>query len=119
MLYKVGIHASRVDAQMRGDLVPQQPKTKRLTMLDETSVYWRIPDPDEDGVEWVELIDPQEGESDRDWVIAYRQYYGSWHVMWRKGYQTDRLIKRLPEEELRARLQTMYLLQRNETNRRG
>lgn len=87
-------------------------------MLDAMAVYWRVTEPDEDNVEWVELIDPQEGETIHDWVVVYRLYYGSWHIMWRKGYQTDRLFKRIPEEELRARLQTMYLLQRNDTNRR-
>lgn len=81
-------------------------------MLDAMAVYWRTNEPDEDDAVWIDLIDPQEGESEHDWVLTYRKYYGSWHIIWHYGHQTDRLLKRIPEEELRARLQTMYLLNR-------
>jgi len=85
-------------------------------MLDAMAVYWRVTEPDEDDAEWTELVDPQDGETEQDWVVAYRLYYGSWHIIWRKGHQTDRLLKLLPEEQLRARLQTMYLINRGANN---
>ncbi len=80
-------------------------------------VEWRI-NPDGDGVVWNDLIDPTAKTGGTSWVITYRDYYSSWHVMWNTlGLRKDdQLIsKKVSEQQLRNNLMLEYLLTRGET----
>ncbi len=82
-------------------------------------VEWRTQKPDGDGVVWNDLIDPTMRKQGANWVITYRDYYSSWHVMWNLGYEhrDDQLIsKNVTEQQLRDNLRLEYLLTRGETN---
>jgi hypothetical protein len=81
------------------------------------NVKWRE-NRDGDGVLWNDLVDPTAKTMGAGWVITYRDYYSSWHVMWNtlRQRRDDQLIsKSMPEEQLRDRLKTEYLLTRGET----
>jgi len=81
-------------------------------------VIWRKK-PDVDGVMWNDLLDPAvRTRRGAIWVLTYREYHNSWHVMWSSTIsdQADRLIsKNIPEEQLREQLKLQYLLTRGET----
>lgn len=79
-------------------------------------VFWRRNKPDHEGVVWHDLRDP----TVKGWVVTYREYYGSWHVMWNTvahPEKSDQLINQAttPEEKLRNDLKLHYLLTRGET----
>jgi len=84
-----------------------------------SNVFWRRCRPDPEGVVWTDLRDPKS----KDWVIAYREYHGTWHVMWnslsRLGNPPDQLINQATtsEEKLRNDLMLDYILTRGEPNK--
>jgi hypothetical protein len=80
-----------------------------------TKVIWKRCKPDSDGVVWCDLLDPDANANGACWVITYRDYYESWHVMWNTliSDRPDHLIsKTIPEKQLRDRLRLEYLLTR-------
>lgn len=82
--------------------------------------FWKRNKPDHDDVVWNDLRDPAAKLGIRGWVLTYREYHGSWHVMWNPkifSNSSDQLIsKNVPEEQLRNDLKLNYLLTRGETN---
>jgi hypothetical protein len=81
-------------------------------------VYWQRCEPAANGVVWNDLRDPDAKTKGAGWVLTYRDYHNSWHVMWNDliSDRSDQLIsKTIPEEQLRHQLRLAYLFQRGET----
>jgi hypothetical protein len=80
-------------------------------------VYWQRCEPDADGVVWNDLRDPDAKTYGAGWVLTYRDYHNSWHVMWTAHNKSDQLVsKNVSEEQLRNNLMLRYLFRRGETN---
>jgi hypothetical protein len=85
-----------------------------------SEVFWKRSKPDPDGAVWNDLRDLTVKLGIRGWVITYRDYFGTWHVMWNPkifNNRQDQLINQATtsEEKLRNDLKLYYLLTKGET----